>query len=103
MQTGSMNSMTIFQKMMSGEIPATIIHETEDLIAIRDISPKAPIHVLVIPREPIPTTNDLKPEQAELVGKLVLAAAQIAKQEGIAEGGERLGINRNEDGGQSVG
>ncbi len=75
---------TIFSKIIRGEIPADIVYEDDDVIAFRDINPLAPVHVLVIPKMEIATVNDIQPEQAELIGKMVLAAQQIAKQEGIA-------------------
>lgn len=95
-------SETLFGKIAAGEVPAEIVYEDEDVLAFRDISPQAPTHVLVIPRKPIPTINDLEPEDADLVGKLFLAAKTIASQEGIAETGYRTVINCNAAGGQSV-
>jgi histidine triad (HIT) family protein len=71
-------------------------------MAFRDISPKAPVHVLIIPKIEIATVNDIRPEQAELVGKMFLAAQKIANQEGIAEDGYRLVINCNRHGCQVV-
>ena len=76
---------TIFSKIAAGEIPADILYEDDDLIAFRDVNPQAPTHVLIIPRKPIPTINDIQPQDAELIGKLFLAAAKIAREEGIAE------------------
>ncbi len=93
---------TLFSKIAAGEIPADIVYEDEDVVAFRDIWPQAPTHVLVIPRKPIPTINDLEPEDAELVGKLFLAAKRIAADEDIAEAGYRTVINCNAAGGQSV-
>jgi histidine triad (HIT) family protein len=95
-------SETLFGKIAAGEIPADIVYEDEDVLAFRDIGPQAPVHVLVIPRKPIPTINDLGPQDAELVGKLFLAAKKIAAAEGIAEAGYRTVINCNAAGGQSV-
>ena len=93
---------TIFGKIAAGEIPADIVYEDDDVVAFRDVSPQAPTHVLVIPRIGIPTLNDLRPEHAELVGKLFLAASKIAEQEGIAQDGYRAVINCNAAGGQTV-
>lgn len=93
---------TIFSKIVAGEIPADIVYEDEDLVAFRDVGPQAPTHVLVIPRKPIPTVNDLEPEDAELVGKLFLAAKKIAGQEDIADAGYRMVINCNAAAGQTV-
>ncbi|MCG6895829.1 MAG: histidine triad nucleotide-binding protein [Thiocapsa sp.] len=93
---------TIFSRIASGELPADIVYEDEDLVAFRDLHAQAPTHILVIPRKPIPTLNDAKPEDAELIGKLFLAAARIAAQEGIAEQGYRTLINCNAAAGQTV-
>lgn len=93
---------TLFSKIAAGEIPADIVYQDEDVVAFRDVGPQAPTHVLVIPRKPIPTLNDLEPGDAELVGKLFLAAKKIAEQEGIAEEGYRTVINCNAQAGQTV-
>jgi histidine triad (HIT) family protein len=93
---------TIFAKIASGEVPADIVYQDEDLVAFRDVSPQAPTHILVIPRKPIPTLNAVEPEDAELIGKLFLAAAKIAAQEGIAEQGYRTVVNCNAGAGQTV-
>ena len=93
---------TLFTKIINREIPADIVYETDDVLAFRDINPQAPLHVLVIPKQPIPTINDLKAEHAEVVGKLFLAAAQIAEEEGVAEEGYRVVMNCNDAGGQMV-
>jgi histidine triad (HIT) family protein len=92
----------LFCKMVAGEITPHIVHETSDLIAFRDISPQAPAHVLIVPRKHISTVNDLAAADAALVGKLVLAAQEIARKEGIHESGYRLVMNCNAGGGQSV-
>jgi histidine triad (HIT) family protein len=94
--------MTIFEKIIAREIPANIVYENNDLIAFRDIDPKAPTHILIVPKRPITTLNDLSIADAELAGKIVIAAAEIAKTEGIGESGYRLVFNCNRDGGQSV-
>jgi len=93
---------TIFGRIAAGEIPADILYQDDDLVAFRDLSPQAPTHILIIPRKPIPTLNHLEEEDAELVGKLFLAAARVAKQVGIAEAGYRVVINCNAAGGQTV-
>jgi histidine triad (HIT) family protein len=93
---------TIFGRIAAGEIPADILYQDDDLVAFRDLSPQAPTHILIIPRKPIPTLNHLEEEDAELVGKLFLAAARVAKQAGIAEAGYRVVINCNAAGGQTV-
>ena len=83
-------------------MPADIVYEDDSVMAFRDINPQAPVHVLVIPKVEIATVNDVKPEQAELVGKMVLAAQKIAADEGIAEDGFRLVFNCNRHGCQEV-
>ena len=93
---------TIFNKIIRREIPADIVYEDDELLAFRDIAPQAPVHVLVIPKAEIATVNDIQPGQAELIGKMVLAAQQIAADEGIAEDGFRLVFNCNRHGCQEV-
>jgi histidine triad (HIT) family protein len=89
---------TLFEKIVAREIPADIVYEDDELLAFRDIEPQAPVHVLIIPKKRIPTLNDLEPSHAELVGRMVLAASRIAKDEGIAEDGYRLNLNCNRAG-----
>ena len=93
---------TIFGKIARGEIPADLVYEDQDLVVFRDISPQAPVHLLIIPRKPIPSLNDAGPEDAELLGKLLLAAARVAREAGIAERGYRTVINCNAAAGQTV-
>ena len=93
---------TLFTRIINREIPADIVYESDDLLAFRDISPQAPVHILIIPKQPIPTINDLQDGHAELVGKLFLAAAKIAAEVGVAEDGYRVVMNCNKDGGQMV-
>ncbi len=93
---------TIFTKIIAGEIPADIVYQDDEILAFRDINPQAPVHVLIIPKIDIATVNDIQPDQAELIGKLVLAAQKIAVDEGIAEDGFRLVINCNKHGCQVV-
>ena len=92
----------IFCKIIAGEIPATVVHETDDVLAFRDLGPQAPTHVLVIPKRHISTINDMQDGDAELVGKMYLAAKQVAADEGISESGYRTVMNCNEGAGQSV-
>ena len=93
---------TIFHKILRREIPSTIVYEDEHLIAFNDIAPQAPVHVLFVPKVDIGTLNDLQPSQAEIVGRLHVAAANYAKQQGFAEDGYRVVMNCNEHGGQTV-
>jgi histidine triad (HIT) family protein len=95
-------SETIFDKIIAGEIPADIVYDDDRILAFRDINPQAPVHILIIPKKPIPTINDLTAEDAELVGHLFLAARQIAADLGVAESGYRTLINSNKDGGQDI-
>ena len=95
-------SETIFSKIINHELPADIVYEDDEIIAFRYINPQAPVHVLIVPKVDIATVNDIKPEQAELVGKMVLTAQKIAADEGIAEDGYRLVINCNRHGCQEV-
>ena len=93
---------TIFHKIIRREIPADIVLEDEHLIAFRDIAPQAPVHVLFVPKTPLPTLNDVQPSQAEVIGRLAIAAADYAKQQGFADDGYRVVINCNADAGQTV-
>lgn len=95
-------SNTIFGKIIKREIPAHIEYEDDDIIAFKDINPQAPVHILIVPKIEIATANDIQPEQAELIGKMVLVAQKIAKEKGIAEDGYRLVMNCNQHGCQVV-
>jgi histidine triad (HIT) family protein len=92
----------LFCRIVAGEIKADKVYEDADTFAFRDINPQAPTHVLVVPRRHIATLNDLTEGDAELVGKLFLAAQRVARAAGIAEAGYRTVINCNADAGQSV-
>lgn len=92
----------IFCRIVAGELPATLVREEDDVVAFRDIDPRAPTHVLVIPRRHIASVNDLGAEDAELVGRLFLVAKEIAREEGINETGYRLVMNTGPHAGQSV-
>lgn len=93
---------TIFHKIIRREIPAEVVYEDDHLIAFRDIAPQAPVHVLFVPKTDVATLNDLREDQAEVVGRLALAAARYAKEQGFAEDGYRIVMNCNEQGGQTV-
>jgi histidine triad (HIT) family protein len=90
----------LFCRIIRKEIPAQIVSETPECIAFRDISPQAPTHILVVPREHVPSLNQAA--DAAMVGRLALLAAQIAKTEGLAERGYRTVINTNAEAGQTV-
>ena len=92
----------IFCKIVSSDIPADIVYQDDDVLAFRDLGPQAPVHVLVISKRHISTINDLQQDDAELIGKMYLAAKLIAKQEGMDESGYRCVMNCNDDGGQTV-
>lgn len=93
---------TIFKKIIDKEIPADVVHEDDDVLAFRDINPQAPTHVLIIPKKEIPTVDDVTDADVTVLGKLMLIAAKIAREEGIAESGYRLMVNCRDDGGQEV-
>ncbi|MDZ7729734.1 MAG: histidine triad nucleotide-binding protein [Dehalococcoidia bacterium] len=93
---------TLFQKMMKGEIPADFVHEDDHCIAIRDINPQAPTHILVIPRKPITNVASAEPGDAELLGHLLLVCRQVAEADGLMPGGFRVVANNGPDSGQSV-
>lgn len=93
---------TLFGKIIRREIPADIVFEDEHLIAFRDIAPQAPVHVLFVPKTVVATLDDLQPAQADVVGRLVLAAAAYARREGFADDGYRVVMNCNGHGGQTV-
>ena len=92
----------LFCKMVAGEIKPDTVYEDDDVLAFRDISPQAPTHVLVVPKRHISTINDLNETDAELVGKLYLAAKQVGQIDGISESGYRTVMNCNAGAGQSV-
>lgn len=94
--------MSIFEKIIKKEIPADIVTEDDDMIAIRDINPQAPVHILVIPKKVIVNVNAASQEDQALLGRLLLKCKEIAEAEGIAESGYRLVLNVNRHGGQSV-
>jgi histidine triad (HIT) family protein len=93
---------SIFTKIINREIPAAIEYEDDDIIAFADIQPQAPVHILIVPKKHIVTVNDIVEADASLIGRMVLAAAQIARGKGIDQSGYRLVMNCNADGGQSV-
>ena len=92
----------LFCKMVAGDIKPDVVYETDEVLAFRDINPQAPVHVLIIPKTHIATTNDIREEHAPLIGQLYLAAREIAAQESLAERGYRTVMNCNRDAGQAV-
>ena len=93
---------TLFERIFAGELPADVLHREEDIIAIRDIHPRAPVHVLIIPRKPIPTNDDIADEDAPLIGRMFVVARDVARREGIAQSGYRLIFQCRADGGQEI-
>jgi histidine triad (HIT) family protein len=93
---------SIFTKIIKREIPSEIIYEDDFVIAFNDISPKAPVHILVVPKKQIPTLNDANISDTELLGKVLLTCAEIARIKGIADSGYRIVTNCNKEGCQSV-
>ena len=92
----------LFEKIISREVPAEIVYETDTVLAFHDINPQAPIHILIIPKQKIRTINDISDAQAGLVGELYLAARDIAKESGFAADGYRLVMNCGAAAGQAV-
>ncbi|MDR0532493.1 MAG: HIT domain-containing protein [Verrucomicrobiales bacterium] len=95
-------SKSIFEKIIDREIPAQIIHETSELLAFRDINPQAPVHFLVIPKKRFHRIAEVPAEENVLLGNLLLAAAAVARQEGLESGGYRIVINNGINGGETV-
>jgi len=93
---------TLFERIISGELPAKFVHRDERVVVFRDIHPRAPTHLLIVPVKPIPTLNDVTAADVELLGHMLTVAAALARKEGIAEDGYRLIMNCNRHGGQEV-
>ncbi|MCU8003399.1 MULTISPECIES: purine nucleoside phosphoramidase [unclassified Shewanella] len=93
---------TIFSKIIRREIPADILYQDELVTAFRDISPKAPTHILIVPNNLIPTANDMKASDEPVLGRMMTVAAKLAAEAGIAKDGYRLIMNCNQHGGQEV-
>src|ERR1700689_1654583 len=94
--------MTLFEKIIARQIPADIVYEDDLVLALRDIKPHAPVHVLIIPKKPIPRIAEAKAEDEKLLGHLMLKAAEIAATLGLKSTGYRLVINNGPDAGESV-
>ena len=94
--------MTIFEKIIARQIPADIVYEDDTVIAIRDVNPKAPVHILLIPKKVIPRIADAKPDDQQTLGHLLLKAPEIANKVGLSQSGYRLVINNGPDAGESV-
>lgn len=93
---------TIFSQIIAKEIPATIVYQDELVTAFKDISPVAPVHILIIPNKEIASTNDVQADDEHMLGHLFTVAKQVAKEQGVAESGYRLIVNNGSDAGQEV-
>ena len=93
---------TLFERIISGELPAKFVYQDDRVAAFRDIHPRAPTHILIVSNKPIPTANEITQDDEPLVGHMVAVAAQIARSEGIADDGYRLIINCNRNSGMEV-
>ena len=94
--------MTLFEKIIAREIPAGIVHEDDRCIALRDIAPAAPVHILVVPKKPVERIGAAVDADRDLLGHLLLTAARVAEAEGISGSGYRLVINNGADAGEAV-
>ncbi|WP_105903446.1 purine nucleoside phosphoramidase [Vibrio gangliei] len=97
-----MSEETIFSKIIRKEIPSDMLYQDDLVTAFRDINPRAPSHILIIPNKLIPTVNDVEEDDERVLGRLFTVAKKLAQQEGIAENGYRLIVNCNAHGGQEV-
>jgi histidine triad (HIT) family protein len=95
-------SKTLFEKIIAREIPAEIVYEDDLVLAFRDINPKAPTHVLIVPKKMIPRIAEASADDQKLLGYLLLKAAEVADKVGLKNGGYRLVINNGTDGGETV-
>jgi histidine triad (HIT) family protein len=95
-------SKTLFEKIIARELPASIVYEDDKVLAFHDIKPRAPVHVLIIPKKPIPRIAEAKAEDRQALGDLLLKAAEVAKQLGLSQSGFRLVFNNGPDAGEAV-
>lgn len=93
---------TLFEKIYDGEIPSSVVYKDELCLCFRDINPQAPVHLLLVPRKPIPRISMAGQEDAGLLAHLMLKAGEIAKEQGLDESGFRLVINNGRDAGEAV-
>ncbi len=93
---------SLFEKIIAGELPADIVYQDDRVTAFRDIHPRAPVHILIVPNKMIATANDIADDDEALIGHLFVVARDLARKEGIAADGYRLIINCNSHGGQEV-
>ncbi len=95
-------SKTLFERIVAREVPATIVYEDEQVLAFRDIKPQAPTHVLVVPKKPIPRIAEAQPQDQQVLGHLLLKAAEVARKLGLTQSGFRLVFNNGPDAGEAV-
>ncbi|MEG0023959.1 MAG: histidine triad nucleotide-binding protein [Akkermansia sp.] len=93
---------TLFEKIYDGEIPARIVYKDDECVCFWDIEPQAPVHLLLVPKKPIVRIEQAEQGDAALLGHLLLVAGEVARQEGLAEGGFRIVINNGRDAGEAV-
>ncbi|MBX7138714.1 MAG: histidine triad nucleotide-binding protein [Oligoflexia bacterium] len=97
-----MGGETIFAKIIRREVPAKIVYETDHVLAFHDVNPQAPIHILIIPKEPIRDLASAKADHKELLGELLVAVNEIAREQGLLQDGFRVVINNGARAGQTV-
>lgn len=97
-----MEEETVFSQIIEKKKPAEIIYEDEEVVAFKDINPQAPVHVLIVPRKPIPKLTDADESDTAILGKMVMIARQIAKDFGLDQDGFRLLLNEGKNGGQTI-
>jgi len=95
-------SKTLFEKIIAREVPGIIVYEDDLVVAFQDIRPQAPVHVLIVPRKPIPRIAEAKPEDHQALGHLLLKAAEVANKLGLTQSGFRLVFNNGPDAGEAV-
>jgi histidine triad (HIT) family protein len=95
-------SKTLFEKIIAREVPGTVVYEDDFVVAFQDIRPHAPVHVLIVPRKPIPRIAEAKPEDQLVIGHLLLKAAEVASKLGLTQSGYRLVFNNGPDAGEAV-
>jgi histidine triad (HIT) family protein len=95
-------SKTLFEKIIAREIPAAIVYEDDSVLAFRDIHPQAPVHILIVPKKPVPRIAEAQADDQKLLGQLLLKAAEVADKVGLKKDGYRFVINNGADGGETV-
>jgi histidine triad (HIT) family protein len=95
-------SKTLFEKIIARELTVTLVYEDDQVVAFQDIRPQVPVHVLIVPRKPIPRIAEAKPEDQQVLGQLLLKAAEVASKLGLTQSGYRLVFNNGPDAGEAV-